>query len=124
MAACAILLSGCHHHSIPLVGPSCGIKQLPIVKSISPRSGPAAGGTRVTITGRCFTAAATVRFGGVASPSVEVYSTVKIVATSPAGRGTVPVTVSVSAGSSARTAANQFRYEPPGTAGASAGASS
>ncbi|MEO5973577.1 MAG: IPT/TIG domain-containing protein, partial [Ilumatobacteraceae bacterium] len=44
----------------------------PTVKSISPVSGPAAGGTSVTVDGKDFVAGATVTIGGVAATSVTV----------------------------------------------------
>ena len=39
----------------------------PTVTSVSPNSGPAAGGTSVTITGTNFTGATAVTFGGTAA---------------------------------------------------------
>jgi IPT/TIG domain len=56
----------------------------PIVTSVSPNSGPAAGGTGVTITGDNFVAGATVKFGTVAATSVSVASATSITAITPA----------------------------------------
>ncbi len=66
----------------------------PAVMSVSPNSGPVAGGTAVTITGTNFQAGATVSFGGIASTSVTVISGTSIKATTPAdAAGAVSVTV-------------------------------
>jgi len=65
----------------------------PVISSISPVQGPAAGGTAVTITGTGFTGATGVSFGAVSAPFTVVNST-KITTTAPAGSGSVTVTVS------------------------------
>jgi phospholipase C len=57
----------------------------PSILSISPTSGPAAGGTPTTITGTNFVSGATVTFGGVAATGVNVTSSTQITATTPAG---------------------------------------
>src|SRR6266403_5517724 len=82
----------------------------PSVTSISPNSGPTAGGTPVTITGNNFTGATAVRFGGTAATSFTVNSATAITATAPAGSGTVDVTVTNSSGTSATNAVDQFTY--------------
>jgi fibronectin type 3 domain-containing protein len=70
---------------------------IPGVTSVSPNSGPAAGGTAVTITGSNFAAGATVTFGGAAATNVVVVSGTSITATAPAGSaGAVTVAVTVS----------------------------
>jgi len=56
----------------------------PIATSISPTSGPAAGGTVVTISGTGFRNGATVTFGGTAASSVNVVGSTTITATTPA----------------------------------------
>ena len=82
----------------------------PTVTSLSPSSGPAAGGTVVTVTGTNFTAGATVSFGTAAAASVTVISATQIKATSPPGTGSVHVSVTTSQGTSATTAADLFTY--------------
>ena len=77
---------------------------------MSPTSGPAAGGTLVTITGTGFTGATAVDFGTTAATSVTVVNDTTITADSPAGTGTVDVTVTTPAGTSATSAADQFTY--------------
>ena len=59
----------------------------PTVSSVSPNSGPVAGGTAVTITGTNFAAGATVKFGATAATNVVVVSSTSITATTPAGSG-------------------------------------
>ena len=87
----------------------------PIVTSISPTSGPAAGRTPVTITGNNFTGATAVRFGGTVATSFTVNNATSIAATSPAGIGTVDVTVTNADGTSATSSADQFSYGPGAT---------
>src|SRR6185503_18517008 len=55
----------------------------PAVNTVSPASGPAAGGTSVTITGTSFANGATVTFGGSAATNVNVAGSTSITATTP-----------------------------------------
>ena len=82
----------------------------PTVTSISPNSGPPAGGTSVTITGANFTGATAVKFGSANATSFTVNSATSITATSPAGSGTVDVTVTTPGGTSPTSAADRFSY--------------
>jgi hypothetical protein len=82
----------------------------PTVTGISPTSGPAAGGTLVTITGTGFTGATAVDFGTNAATGVTVVNATTITADSPPGTGTVDVTVVTPAGTSATSAADRFTY--------------
>jgi hypothetical protein len=84
----------------------------PTVTSISPTTGPVAGVTSVTITGTGFTSAATVNFGNNAGTSVTYVSPTQIIATSPAGTGTVDVTVTNIDGTSAKVSGDKFTYAP------------
>jgi IPT/TIG domain len=93
---------------VTTVGPVAG---LPVVSSVSPASGPLAGGTLVTITGSGFTGATAVDFGNVAGTGLVVVSDGSIIVDSPAGTGTVDVTVITAAGPSAVSTADQFSYE-------------
>ncbi len=95
----------------------------PAVTAISPTSGPAAGGTVVTITGTGLTGASFVRFGA-APAQFTVDGPTQITATAPAGTGTVDVTVTTPSGTSPAGAGDQFTYVggspgPPGPAGPS-----
>jgi hypothetical protein len=83
---------------------------LPAITSISPSSGPAGGGTAVTIEGSGFTGATSVLFGGAAATGVAVEGDTVIIATSPPGTGVVNVSVTTNAGSSAIVPASQFSY--------------
>lgn len=65
----------------------------PVVIAASPNSGPASGGTTVTITGEDLTLASAVLFGNVPA-SYTIVSNTEIIATSPAeSAGTVTVEV-------------------------------
>jgi hypothetical protein len=82
------------------------------VTGIVPARGTAAGGTSVTITGSGFTASSVdtgISFGSTAA-QFNIDSSTQITATSPPGTGTVHVTVTTPAGTSAATAADQFTY--------------
>jgi len=81
----------------------------PVVSGVAPATGPAAGGTTVTITGSNLSGGS-VAFG--ATPATGVSCSVgSCTAIAPAGSGTVNVIVSTSAGSSAVGAADQFTYQ-------------
>jgi len=82
----------------------------PTVTKVSPSSGPAAGGTTVTITGTNFASPATVTFGGVAATGVQVLSPTQLTAISPAGTGKVDVRVTAPGGTSAISPADKFSY--------------
>ncbi|MFD5426552.1 IPT/TIG domain-containing protein [Streptomyces sp. NPDC127084] len=71
----------------------------PVVSSLNPNTGPAAGGTAVTINGSGFTGVTAVRFGTVPA-AFMVINTSQITATSPMGSGTVNVTVVATSGTS------------------------
>ncbi len=55
----------------------------PRLLSLSPRSGPTAGGATVTLTGVNFLAGATVTFDGIAATNVTVVSDTQITVTTP-----------------------------------------
>ena len=84
----------------------------PTVTGLAPGTGPAPGGTSVTITGTNLTAASAVTFGGVNATGYTVDSATQITATAPAGSGTVDVRVTTVGGQSANTAADNFVYIP------------
>ncbi len=88
----------------------------PTVASVSPRTGPAAGGTQVTITGEGFAAATGVSFGGLpAAFSIKSDSTIIAVAPpASAAAGTVDVTVTASQLASETGHADQFAYDASG----------
>ena len=82
----------------------------PKITSISPSSGPKAGGTSVTITGTGFTGATTVRFGSVAA-MFRLNSSTKITAVAPAqSAATRDIQVTTPGGVSATSAADRYTY--------------
>ncbi len=83
---------------------------VPTVSAVSPNSGLKAGGLSVTITGTNFAAGATVKFGNNSATNVVVVGATSITCTSPAGTGTVHVTVTTSGGTSATSANDMFMY--------------
>lgn len=83
---------------------------VPVVSSVSPTSGAAAGGDLVTVTGQFFTGATAVTFDGVAATDFTVVSDSKLVAVTPAGSaGAADVVVTNSAGVST-TGTAAFTY--------------
>jgi IPT/TIG domain/PASTA domain len=86
------------------------VQPLPGISSLSPASGPTAGGTSVTIAGHDFTGATEVSFGSVPATSFTVDSDTQITAVSPRGsRGEVDVGVK-NPGQSPAVAADTFTY--------------
>ncbi len=88
---------------------------LPVVSSISPNAGGTGGGTSVTISGSDLGAVTEVKFGSVTAPSFTVNSANSITAVSPAGSGTVNVTVVTAGGTSPVVPAARFTYHSPPT---------
>jgi hypothetical protein len=82
----------------------------PAVTSVSPASGTTAGGDSVTITGSGFTGATDAAFGTASAAAMTVDSDSQVTATSPAGTGTVDITVTTPGGTSATGPADQFTY--------------
>ncbi|MFJ7299174.1 IPT/TIG domain-containing protein [Streptomyces sp. NPDC099088] len=81
----------------------------PVLTSVVPTSGPAAGTNPVTLNGSQFTGATAVMFGSAAALSYTVTSPSTITATVPPGTGTVNVTVRTPAGLSNTVA---YSYAP------------
>jgi cysteine-rich repeat protein len=83
----------------------------PRITSVSVTSGPAAGGTTVTITGTGFTGATAVAFGTAPAASFTVNGDTSITAVSPgASAATVDVTVTTAGGTSAVSSTDQFTF--------------
>lgn len=84
----------------------------PAVTSVSPPSGPAAGGTGVTLKGSGFAGATSVTFGGVPGSGISVVGDDTIYVQTPAhAAGPVDVTVTAPGGSG--TAAGAFTFVAP-----------
>ncbi|MGQ9592491.1 MAG: IPT/TIG domain-containing protein, partial [Planctomycetota bacterium] len=85
----------------------------PRVLSVSPPSGPAAGGTAATIDGEAFRAGASVAFGGVPATNVTFVSSTRLACTTPPhGPGIVGVQVTNPDGQSS-TLGDVFEYIAP-----------
>ena len=86
----------------------------PVVTKLSPISGPAGGGTTITITGKNLTGATAVQFGSLNAASFLVKSATAIVAESPGeGARAVDVRVTTPNGTSFLSSADHFRFGPP-----------
>lgn len=84
---------------------------LPVVNSVSPTGGAAAGGTSVIISGTHFTGATAVKFGATDATNFSIVNDAIIVATAPAhAAGSVQAKVTTPAGSSADTTADDYLY--------------
>ncbi len=86
----------------------------PTVTKLSTKTGSAAGGTSVTITGSGFTGATGVSFGEVSAAHFTVNSSTSITAIAPhaATAGSVDVIVTSVGGPSHPTSKDQFKYTP------------
>jgi hypothetical protein len=86
----------------------------PVITSVSPANGPEAGGTTVMITGKYFTDAYSVTFGGTKASSFTVLNDSSIRAVAPAGSSgsTVDIRVSTAGGSTKAVPADRFTYGP------------
>jgi hypothetical protein len=102
----------------PLTGAFTGlVVQLPpAVSSVTPSAGAPGAGTQVTITGAGFYPGSMVDFGAIPATSVTYVTPYKLIATAPAGTGTVDVTASTALGTSAVSLADQFSYAAPAAA--------
>ena len=87
--------------------PTTGV---PVVSSVSPNTGPAAGSTSVTVTGTGLAGATAVDFGNANPGTITADSATSITVTSPAGTGTVNVQVTTPVGTSVTSSADQFTY--------------
>jgi hypothetical protein len=81
-------------------------------KKVSPRQGPAEGGTSITITGGRFRGTMAVRFGATPATNVVVHSSTWITATSPPkAPGVVDVTVTTPNGTSRLSSSDHFTFK-------------
>ena len=84
----------------------------PTITSLSPTSGPTAGGTSVTIDGTNLSGASSVTFGGAAA-TITTNTATQITVTTPAGSaGAVNVVVTTVGGSATRTAGYAYVAAP------------
>jgi hypothetical protein len=85
----------------------------PAITKLVPKTGPASGGTTVTISGTGLTGATAVKFGTVKASSFTVNSATSITAKAPASTpGTVDVTVTTPVGTSAITLKDHYKFTP------------
>jgi alpha-tubulin suppressor-like RCC1 family protein len=86
----------------------------PAITKVTPKKGPAAGGTSVTIGGTSLAGATAVSFGAIAAVSFTVNSATSIGTVAPAGTaGPVDLSVTTPYGTSAITTSDIFKYELP-----------
>jgi hypothetical protein len=91
---------------------SAEIQPAPEVTEVTPRTGPIAGGTMVTIDGTNLTGTNAVKFGTVPATAFSVVSDTEITATAPrtAKPGTVDVAATTIAGTTPSSRADRFSY--------------
>jgi PKD repeat protein len=82
----------------------------PDVTKVFPARGPAAGGTKVTISGSGFLHATRVSFGSKAVSKFAVRSNASIAVSSPAGSGTVDIVVTTPGGVSTKVSRDKFKF--------------
>ncbi len=106
----AALMAACG--GTPPTGPG-PVVEPPVVQSITPNLGPAAGGTAVTIRGLRFAAGATVTIGGQAATEIVVQDAATITAKTPAAPGASTADVVVSVAGKSGTLPAGFSYQVP-----------
>jgi hypothetical protein len=91
---------------------SAEIQPAPEITAITPSSGSIAGGTTVTITGTNLNAASAVKFGSTPAASFTANSETQITAVAPRSvkNGTVDISATTLAGTSAAVRADRFTY--------------
>ncbi len=82
----------------------------PTLTGLSPSTGPVTGGTNVTISGTNLEGATAVDFGPGNPGVISSDTAASLTATSPAGTGTVDVTVTTPTGTSPPVAADQYSF--------------
>jgi len=103
--------------ALAVVSSTCGTPTNPgpvaefAVQSVSPGTGPAAGGTELTIRGSGFATGATVTIGGRPATDVAVRGADMITAKTPASTIAGAVDIAVLLNGRSGTLANGFRYE-------------
>jgi PASTA domain/IPT/TIG domain len=92
---------------------SAEVQPAPAITSITPDFGSVVGGASVKLTGTNFAAASAVKFGSVPATSFKVESETEITAIAPASAtvGSVDVTATTLAGTSAAVKDDRFFYE-------------
>ena len=87
--------------------------QVPVLTAVAPASGPAAGGTTITLTGSGFGPGMTVTVGGAACTNVTVLSSTSATCVTPGGTaGVADVVVDVSGLTASKPAAFTFVADP------------
>ena len=84
--------------------------QPPQILSITPSSGPPAGGTSITLSGAYLAGVSSVTFGATPATSYTYSSPTLLTIVAPSGTGTVNVVVKTPAGTSLATSSDQFTY--------------
>jgi len=112
------LLGGLLGSTIDIGHAACGaagpdIDAVPTVTGVTPASGPAAGGTTVTVTGTGLLGVTTVDFGPGNPGTITADSATSITVTAPSGTGVVDVTATNPFGTSPTSPADQYTYVPP-----------
>src|SRR6266852_8182172 len=96
-----------------MVAFKASLSPAPTVGSVSPSSGPAAGGTAVTITGTNFVTGTAVTFGGAGATSVVVVSATQITATTAAHAAAAVNVVVTNPDTQSGTLTNGYTYTSP-----------
>ena len=91
-------------YTVP-AGPS-----VPTITSVSPSSGPATGGTQITINGTNFATSGTIRVGGTQATGITRVSSTQLRATTPAGTAGARDVQVINGNGSSATSAGAFTY--------------
>jgi hypothetical protein len=99
--------------TVTLACPAEAPPPTPVVTGLTTATGPAAGGTSLTVLGTGFTPTSSVEFGTTPAAAVTYLSPDALQVTSPAGTGTVDVLVKTGPTTSGASAADSFSYATP-----------
>jgi hypothetical protein len=84
----------------------------PTITSVNPSQGGENGGDIVTILGTSFSPSMSLKVGSTSTTNFACVSNTNCILSTPPGKGTVDITVTVNGETSAKTGADAFRYEP------------
>ncbi len=112
---CLVAVSFCFVAMASLASAVPAWATAPTITSIGPNNGRTIGGVKVTITGTGFISGTTVKFGSTSATGVSIKSSTSLTAFSPAGAGTVGISVTNANGTSSSTPYDQFGYDPAPT---------
>ncbi len=98
--------------ALPVPGPVAAIVEVPVVRGVSPRHGPVAGGNWVVLAGQGFVGVSAITFGSASTVKFIVESPVRLKVRAPAhAAGTVDIGVAGPAGRSTTSVLDHYTFD-------------